>query len=217
MQIFSTEPSDSQLATLLDAPGRSQSFRLTVTPGRLVAEPRGIPLWFVTLCGVIPAGLFTAYLAQKAAQQGLQPLELLGLVLGWPAAATIIALVAWMNRQTLAKGAFFVLDRDRRMLILPRQGIQIPDSQILGFVEVHAWHTVWDGAESGSEWLAELSVLVRTDRGEVARYPVLTCLHTRALTRLAGTLAEFFGVKRRLLRLNWRTRRRLRTEKQASV
>jgi hypothetical protein len=80
-------------------------------------------------------------------------------------------------------------------------------------VEVHAWHTVWDGPEAHSDWLGELSVLASTDHGEIVRYPVITCLRTRAVTKVGNVLADFFGVERRFLKVNWKTRRRLTAER----
>src|SRR5262249_4487240 len=84
---------------------------------------------------------------------------------------------------------------------------------IQGFVEVHAWYTVRDEEGTSSEWLAELSVLVRTGNGEIARFPVIACQRTGAVRRLGESLAEFFGVERRVLTLDWRTRRRLKAER----
>ena len=78
---------------------------------------------------------------------------------------------------------------------------------------MHAWHTVRDEEGPSSEWLAELSVLARTGNGEIARYPVIACQRTGAVRRLGESLAEFFGVERRVLTLNWRARRRLKAER----
>jgi hypothetical protein len=61
--------------------------------------------------------------------------------------------------------------------------------------------------------LAELSVLVHSGSGEFARYPLVACQRTGAVSRLGKSLAEFFGVERRVLTLNWKTRRRLQAER----
>src|SRR5262249_49707403 len=134
---------------------------------------------------------------------------LLGLTAGYLAARTLIGLVGWMNRQQEKRGDFFILDKVRRTLALPRSGLQLPHGQIQGFVEVHAWHTVRHEEGPSGEWLAELSVLVRTGNGVIARYAVIACQRTGAVRRLGEALAEFFGVERRVLTLNWATRRRL--------
>jgi hypothetical protein len=212
MQLCDTALTDARLAGLLDPNGRSVSVRLDDTPQRLVAHPRGFPLWFVVVCAVIPVGTLTAYLVHKALQQALHPMEIVGLACGYLAAPTLIGLVWRMNREQTRRGDFFVLDKVQRTLDLPRQGLHLRDGQIQGFVQVHAWHTERDDEGSSSEWLAELSVLVRAARGEVTRYPVLTCLRTGAVSRLGESLAEFFGVERRVVTLNWRTRRRQRAE-----
>src|SRR5262249_13384383 len=106
----------------------------------------------------------------------------------------------------------FVFDKAQRTLTLPRSGVHLQHDQIQAFVEVHAWHTVRYDDGLSSEWLAELSVLVRTGNGEIARYPVIACQRTGAVRRLGESLAEFLGVERRVLTLNWRTRRRLKVE-----
>src|SRR5712692_1538701 len=199
MQIFDTDLTDSQLAQLVDPAGRSVSVQVEDAPERLVARPRGIPLWFVTACVVIPVGLLTAYLAHRALQAGPRPFDVLGLAAGFLAAPTLIGLVWWMNQEEVKRGDFFVLDKVQRTLALPRSGLHLQPGQIQAFVEVHAWHTVRDEEGSSSEWLAELSVLVPTGNGEIARYPVIACQRTGAVRRLCESLAEFFGVERRVL------------------
>jgi hypothetical protein len=162
---------------------------------------------------MIPVGLFTGYLVNKAFQQGLRPFEILGLAAGYLAAPTLIGLVWWMNREQVKRGDFFVLDKVQRTLALPRSGVHLQRGQIQAFVEVHAWHTVRYDDGPSSEWLAELSVLVRAGHGVIARHPVIACQRTGAVHRLGESLAEFFGVERRVLTLNWRTRRRLKVER----
>jgi hypothetical protein len=213
MQVSDAERTDARHAELLDPRGRSVFVQVDDTAERLVAYPRGFPVWFVAVCAVIAVGTFTGYLLTKAFQQALHPLEILGLACGYLAAPTLIGLIWWMNREQVKRGEFFILDKVQRTLALPRQGLHLQDGQIQGFVQVHAWHTERDAGETSSEWLAELSVLVRAGCGEVTRYPVITCLRTGAVSRLGESLAEFFGVQRRVVTLNWRTRRRLKVER----
>jgi hypothetical protein len=213
MHVFDAELTDARLAGLVDPAGRSVSVRVEDTPERLVVRPRGFPLWFVTVCVMIPVSILTGYMATKAFQAGLHPFDVLGLAAGYLAAATLIGLVWRMNREQLKRGDFFVLDKVQRSLALPRSGVHLPHGQIGGFVEVHAWHTVRDEEGSSSEWLVELSVLAHTGNGEIARYPVIACQRTGAVRKLGESLAQFFGVERRALTLNRRTRRRLKAER----
>jgi hypothetical protein len=76
--------------------------------------------------------------------------------------------------------------------------------------QLATWQTGGDGnaIHSETEWLAELSVLGRTESGEIARYPVLI----PSRTRLARSLAEFFGVEYGVLTLDWKTRGRLHAQ-----
>jgi hypothetical protein len=216
MQVFDVEPTDSELAVLLDPEGRSVSVRVEDTPERLVAHPHGFPLWFVMICLAIPLGAYAGILGYEAVQGQLDPLYLVGVPLACGAVAFFFAFFRWMNRGQVSKGDFFVLDKDRKILILPRCGLQIRAGQVRGFVEVHANHTHmvwWDPRGESREWLGELSVLATTDHGEIARYPVITCMRISAVTRIAMTLADFFGVERRLLKVNEKTRRYLAAQK----
>jgi hypothetical protein len=202
MQVLDAEPTDAQLALLLDPEGQSVSVQVDDTPEHLVAQSCGFPLWLATVCAVIPVGIGTVYLVNKAFQQGLHPFDVLGLATGYLAAPTFIGLVWLLNREQVKKGEFFVLDKVQHTLTLPRSKVQLQDGQIQGFVEVHAWHTVRDDGGSSSDWLAELSVLVRARDGKLARYPVIACQHTGAVRRLGEALAEFFGVECRVLQTN---------------
>jgi hypothetical protein len=213
MQSFDADLTDARLARLVDPGGRSVSVQVEDTPEQLVAHPRGIPLWFVTVCVLVPLGIVSGYLANKAFQGGLQPFDVFGLALGCLAAPAFIGLIWLLNQEQVKRGDFFVLDKAHRTLALPRHGLQLQHGQIQGFVEVQAWYTVRDNDGWSSDWLAELSVLVPTVSGEVARYSVIACQRIGAVRRLGESLAEFFGVERRVLILNWRTRRRLKAER----
>jgi hypothetical protein len=209
MPVFDIEPTDSELAKFLDPEGRSVSVRVEDTAERLIAQPRGFPLWFVMICLAIPLGGYAGIMVYEVVQRKLDPLHLVGVPLACGAVGFFFALFRWMNRGQVSKGDFFVLDKDLKILTLPRRGLQIRDDQIRCFVEVHANYVVWRDREEAREWLSELSVLVNTDHGEIARYPVITCMRIRLVTRIAITLADFFGVERRLLKVNEKTRKRL--------
>jgi hypothetical protein len=84
------------------------------------------------------------------------------------------------------------------------------ESQIPCFVEVEAWHVERLADGTNSTWVGELSVLVRSTDGEFARYPILMCERTARVRSVAKALAEFFAVEHRILKLNWRARRRLK-------
>jgi hypothetical protein len=119
--------------------------------------------------------------------------------------------VRWLNQESSRLGPFLVLDKTERTLALPRLNLQFNGDEILEFIELHAWHTTRDKWCTESEWLRELSVLVRSEDGVFARCPVLTT-DAGDVGRLAQEIAEFFGVHRRVLKLNWRKRRQLKAE-----
>jgi len=214
MQVFDTEPTDAQLAVFMKPECGSINainVRTVEQPGRLIVQPRAVPLWFLMPWILLPLVVYIGYLVYRAGQQALRPLNFVGLVIGCLAAPLLIALCAWINRQVLSQGDFFVLDRDARILSLPRVGVQFQAGEIRGFVEVHGWYRV-HSRRASYEWLGELSVLVRTEGGALAHYPVLTCRNTRAVTRLATLLATFFGVEQRRLKVDWKAQKRQQAE-----
>jgi hypothetical protein len=213
MQTVDAELTDARLARLVDPRGHSVSVQVEDKGERLVAHPCGFPLWFATACVMIPVSIISGYMATKAFQAGLQPFDILGLAAGFLAAPMLIGLVWWMNQEQVKRGDFFVLDKVQRSLLLPRSSVPLSHSQIRGFVEVHAWHALRDKEGTSSTWLAELSVLARAGNGKIVRYPVIACQRTGAIRGLGESLAEFFGVERRTLTLNWRMRRHLKAER----
>lgn len=216
MQLLDTELSESQLAQLVDPEGSSLSVWIEDTPDRLVAHPRGIPLWFVTVCVVIPGVLLIGALVYAVIHEGFHPFSLiLGIAMSIPAAAFVIGLVWLINRERARKGDFFILDKIERTLTLPRSNVQLPYLQIQRFVEVHSWYKEGKGSEATITWLAELSVLVPAEEGKFARYSVIVCEYSKHVHRIGDLLSEFFGVERQVLKWNWRTRRRLKGKYQA--
>lgn len=185
---------DAQVAELLNAEGRSISLRIEDGPERLIVRPRGYPLWFVVLCAALPVGIGAAYVTYQAMRHALDPLEVLAVVSGCLAAVFMIAFFLSANRRMAAMGPFCILDKGGRTLHLPRAGLRLCAGDIAGFLEVRAWHTGKARLERVETWLGELSVLVRGERGEIARFSVACCMNTRLLHRLAKDLAEFFGV-----------------------
>jgi hypothetical protein len=114
-----------------------------------------------------------------------------------------------MNQEITSHGDFLTLDRVHKQLILPRFKLSISGKDIREFIEVHGWHTEKDQSGPSSEWLRELSVLVQSDEGGFFRYPVITSGGGN-VSRWARELAEFFGVKLRVIKLTRRECRRVR-------
>jgi hypothetical protein len=208
MQVFDVESTGAQLATLLDPKGRALFLKVDESSEKLVVRPGGIPLWFTLLCALVPASVATWYWVNEGIRGALQVLDLIGIAFMCLAVPAGIALMLVIDRAVTSKGDFLILDKSQRTLNLPRARVTIPGCRILRFLEVRAWHTWGDGnaVHSETEWLRELSVLGRSESGEIARYPVLI----PSRTRLARGLAEFFGVEFEVLKLDWKMRRRLR-------
>jgi hypothetical protein len=193
---------------LLDPESGSMFLRVDDSLERLVVTPRGVPMWFAATCISIPVIVLTAYLGRQALHSGLRPFDIAGLAMAWLVLPTFLAVVWWYNRSEAKRRAFFVLDKLRRTITLPRRSLQIEASQVVEFIEVHAWHVVASSEGSSRERLTELSVVVRADSGKITPYPLVTSLHGRAVHKIGGTLAGFFLVELRVAKASWRDRKK---------
>ncbi len=218
MQEFAADPTDADLAVLLDAGGRAVSLRVQDTPDVLTVGPFGHPRWFSACC-VFPPGVGLvvglAHLTDGAVfgPLGWAAILAIGVAFGCLCAFAVELGVYAANRKMLGPGAFFILDRARRTLTLPRRGVVLRAAQIRGFVTVRAWHTErHDDENTTITWVVELSVLAHGERGGLVRHPVATCVRTGKVDGVAAMVAEFFGVEHRALRLDRRARRRLRAD-----
>jgi hypothetical protein len=201
-------PSDNAIAAeLLNPKGRSMFIRVADSPERLVVTPRGIPIWFAAICLCIPLALLMADLGRKAFQSALTPFDFVGLTVALLAVTTFLLVIWWYNRAEAKRGEFFVLDKLRRTITLPRNGQQIEESQIQEFTEVHAWHVHANCNGSSRERLCELSVVIRTESPETATLPLVTSLHARAVHKIGRKLAAFYAVELRVVKAKWRDRK----------
>src|SRR4051812_14144229 len=117
VQTFAAEPTDAQLAGLLDPAGRSISVRVEDTPDRVAALPRGYSMWFVVGCVTVPFLVFIG-IAVYDVVHGQRDVTWLAfycaaLLSGCGAFAFYVALFRWMNRKLIDRGPFFVLDKAR--------------------------------------------------------------------------------------------------------
>src|SRR5262249_3326414 len=126
--------------------------------------------------------------------------DILSLVVALGAVPGVIGFFHLLNSHILSKGVYFVLDKAQRILTLPRVGRSLQQLSIVGFVEVHAWHTTKDTWGSESSWLAELSVLIREENGQISRFSVLINEASQPVSRIGNMLSDFFRVPRLVLR-----------------
>src|SRR5262249_39747337 len=149
--------------------GTSISLKIEDSTQKLLVRPTGIPISWLLLSAAGVLGFLVWFFIQKAFNRGLDPLDILSLVVALGAVPGVIGFFHLLNSHILSKGVYFVLDKAQRILTLPRVGRSLQQLSIVGFVEVHAWHTTKDTWGSESSWLAELSVLIREENGQISR------------------------------------------------
>jgi hypothetical protein len=215
MQTFDAEPSREQLAVLLAPEEKAWLLRTEDTPERLVVRPSGFLFWWGLFWLLVPNTLFAWYVIRKAILQGLEWFDGLATFMAMLAAPVLLVVLRYLNHLEVSPGDFFVLDKVRRVLTLSRQGRQLTQGQIVSFIEVQRWQRMVDRV-SGEVicWLGELTVMVRDEQGRTVRLPVVASQQTGAVSRVGKALADFFSVERRLLRLDWKTRRQWARERE---
>lgn len=211
MQTFSSQPTDSELACLLDPEGRASCLKVAVTQDRMIVSPGGIPMSLAVASLALPMCGIVVF----------RVLELIGndqfwlmIILGCLCGGTLLVIVALLNWDEARRGDFLVLDRTLGTIALLRLNQSLSKNQIEEFVEVHAWHTTRDGLSRESDWLCELSVVVRCEGGGFVRYPAATSA-SGDVRKCSHAIANFFDVPLHVLKLNWSMRRRLKRLEQS--
>jgi hypothetical protein len=197
----------AELAHFLAAEAKSYGLQLDDTGGQLVVRPVGFPLWFVWASLTIPTVTIIVLAIYRIGTGRADVLEYVFYAFAVVALPANWVLFAWFFRwhssKELAHGPHCVLDRVHRTLILPRVGRTIAAGEILGFVQFHGNHTITDDEGTDSEWMAELTVLVAEESGEINRLPVVSSEHTKVVDQVGETVAAFFDRPRQVIRARW--------------
>ena len=194
-------PDGIQSPHLLAPAGRSHSIRLVEDVDGLTGHPVGRPSWVLWMAfGPVAVGLIAAAVYERDDLLALPAVTLVAVValvalMFAIIVAGFVAFYEWQNQRMTAPGPFFHADAAGRWLALPRSGVRIDRADILGFTELRAWHTVRDSEGSSSDWLGEVSVLVRGPGEEVGRHLVVTAERADVVSRIGRRLAEVFGVE----------------------
>ena len=203
MTTFDMPPADEDLRALADPDGASVYVRLDDDGTTLTGRPKGIPMWFVWVCLLVPAGIFVGALVWMNPFADPDPLTR---AWGFLAALAIpVVLVggplvfARLNRLEGRRGDFFVFDRAAGSLTLPRAGVTLRRGDVAELVEIRAWRRVRYRRGRSDTYVHELSVLARGPGGTLTRYPVVGAGHGKPVARVADELAAAFGVPRRTL------------------
>jgi hypothetical protein len=195
-----TRDADSR-STILDPYGRSLGLKIEDDGVQFVVHPRWLPSWFIITTQSLPWVALNAAALCYVLREGAHPIWLVIAVLctGFGGAYHALAL-GYMEWGVIRQGEFARLDRRARHLHLSRIGIDLDEEDVLGFVVVSATIVERDDEGSSYERLFELSVLVKDDPNESLRFPVVTCMHRAAITRVACVLADYFHVDLQFLK-----------------
>src|SRR5262249_26010475 len=157
-------------------------------PQRLVVRPAGVPLWLVVLSVAVVLGVMACVFTWRAFGPGLDPLEIAGIFFAPCAAVGCVAFFHAFNSYIESRGTFFILDKQPRTLTLPRSGLVLQEPCIVGFIEVHAWHTTGDRWGQESSWVGELTVLTRGEDGHLSRFSVVVTEGSDLVARMGKRL-----------------------------
>jgi hypothetical protein len=196
-------PPPEEFTQLLNPEGKSILLRVEDSPQRLVVRPAGVPLWGVVLSVTVVLGVLACVLTWRAFGPGLDSLEIAGIFFAPCAAVGCVAFFHAFNSYIESKGTFFILDKQPRTLALPRTGLVLQEPCIVGFIEVHAWHTTGDRWGQESSWLGELTVLTRGEDGRLSRFSVVVNDYSEYVSRMGKLLADFYHVPRLVVTRGW--------------
>jgi hypothetical protein len=202
---FSRDP--AELAHFLAAEAKSYGLQLDDTGDQLAVRPVGFPMWVVWASLAVPTVtviVVALYRIGTGRADSLEYVFYAFAVVALPANWLLLTwFFRWLNSKQLAHGPHCVLDRVNRTLTLPRAGRTIAAGEVLGFVQFHGWHTTTDDEGTDSDWMAELTVLVAEESGEVGRLPVVGSMRSKVVNQLGKDLAAFFDRPRQVIGVRW--------------
>lgn len=168
------------------------TLRVVDTPRVMRGEPAKFVVWFAPLFAVLSElpvlGVFVWLDFHGRVQGG--PLGPFIYVFAFLAFVTPIVFVILWSQRIVAGGPYFVIDKVAGTLELPRNGVILARKAVQRIIQVRGWKK---GGE-GKTWTREISVLVTTDDGRLARYLVAFDSSVIGRRRIANTLADAFGV-----------------------
>lgn len=168
-------------------------------PTAIRFRERPLPLTYFAACILAPLAIGAWKILDDAGNNLLQvpPYIIVVFIGGSGSMAVFYWLIVQMNRELLAKGPYFIIDKERRTLSLPRQPIELLPSQVRAIVEVRGW---CNNDENNNARYHHLSVLAENASQLVTRHPIAadTCPWARfsRVRKPAILLEDFFRVPR---------------------
>lgn len=155
----------------------------------LVLKTKGIPVWFVIGCFLIPASGFVAYFVKTLVWDGKVDVFMVWGCIAFPIIiADILGFVRIMNRRAGDGKLRLIFDRAAGMVELPELGLTIPSKAIRRWILVQGFQSKKDKRETNSTWVAELSLVAEGDWDGLRRIHVISVSGPR-IPRIAERLA----------------------------
>jgi len=205
VQVFETEPTDTDLAKFADHTGKTSSFRVTETPESITAKPATLPRWLVVLSLMMLFALVIWAPRTDETQPETEREYTIRIVGSVILAGFFVVSVYFINRTQRSKGNYFIFDKIEHTLSLPIYNVKLMPNQIHSFFQLYA------KCRGLSTWACELSVLVKVEGTRLCRYSVVIDPSRRRVERIAKQLSELLSVPLRTLKLDRKTRKAFRT------
>lgn len=236
MQPLSDPPTAKELAQFLDPDGAAHSFRLETTNGETTAHPtrqfgRVTQLFLGFISVVIAVAMAVQVVVWWQANERLLALFVAaGLAVLLPISAWQMArILYWLDQFRLVHGPFARWNTTTGTIHLPRLGVTLSRDQLVGavcvtggewwggWVRTGAWCPLSVGVperagrpDNGWLQLNELSVVVQTTDGALARYPLVTAENPWRFREFAERFAAAFNLPLHAISLTRTTERALR-------
>ncbi len=142
-----------------------------------------------------------------------EPLRIVAICGSWTN-GLLIVLMRWGLCQAAGESPkpvheFLVVDKKNLTITIPDRGAAFTADQILGFLEVRGWRSNAD-RRGQVAWSGELNLFVRGANGEEERVSVLCDDSWSLISGLTRRLSRVFQKEHKVIKLSWRTRRRLK-------
>lgn len=199
MQSFRSPPGDKDLTNYLEPDGGSFSIRTEESPSVFLARPAGIPIWGAAFCLIPPIIAVIWFLVYRWNHGEIDLEDIAIAVMTVISIALFLAILSALNRDMESKGEYFILDKQRNILFLPRSNTVINENQIVKFILVSGHRFVQHGSSSEPYPAYEISLLVKENFDQFTRYPVIISSQSKEIRKIAGGLADYFSVELQLL------------------
>jgi len=156
-------------------------WKVLVKPATVGLYPNMRHFIIFLICFVPALSSFILFLCYKAGEIGVGFLFL-------PFMLPPLGIFIFLFAREVKKGPWLIYHTLHDTFTLPRAGLTVHRDRVIGFLEVFG-RTRWQGS-----YICELNVLVHTEEGEVARYPLVGGYGTKGVHKLAERLSQMMKI-----------------------